>query len=419
MEELRLRSMENNQNFGFLSQKDRYIFRKPKALLNIGIIGTGTIGLEHIRVTALEERARVSALYDTDLEVLQYAAEYTFKNFGYTPQSCETLATFLNQELDAYIICTPNYQHLSTFNQIRHTGKPIYIEKPMAHTLAESCELYRLIQEHQSPVHIGLQYRYKPQYLELLRELRAADIGHPKHIQITEHRPPFLDKVNQWNKYNRFSGGTLIEKCCHYFNLMQLIAKAIPTKVSCQASQSHNFASFNEQTPADAIDSAQVMVEFENGLLASLSLCMFAPSFYEEVTVCTSKAKLKAQEEFNPILNTDLGCSLEILHAEAQISKKSNTSYGALIAASGHCGSTYKAHEIFIDSVFASQQCQGSTLPDRQEIEEVSPKQARASLEEAVWSIAIGQAAQVSAKEGKIISMREMLQDFDTAFLYA
>jgi hypothetical protein len=31
---------------------------------------------------------------------------------------------------------------------------------------------------------------------------------------------PFLDKVNQWNKFARFSGNTLVEKCCHYFDLL-------------------------------------------------------------------------------------------------------------------------------------------------------------------------------------------------------
>lgn len=37
--------------------------------------------------------------------------------------------------------------------------------------------------------------------------------------------------MNNWNRFNCKSGGTLVEKCCHFFDLMRLFAAANPVRV--------------------------------------------------------------------------------------------------------------------------------------------------------------------------------------------
>lgn len=37
--------------------------------------------------------------------------------------------------------------------------------------------------------------------------------------------------MNNWNRFNVNSGGTLVEKCCHFFDLMRLFAGANPIRV--------------------------------------------------------------------------------------------------------------------------------------------------------------------------------------------
>lgn len=41
----------------------------------------------------------------------------------------------------------------------------------------------------------------------------------------------FFYKVNNWNRFNVNTGGTLVEKCCHFFDLMRLFAGANPVRV--------------------------------------------------------------------------------------------------------------------------------------------------------------------------------------------
>ena len=55
--------------------------------------------------------------------------------------------------------------------------------------------------------------------------------GGVKMLSIREHRYPFLEKVKNWNRFNKYSGGTFVEKCCHFFDLMRLINKSNPIQI--------------------------------------------------------------------------------------------------------------------------------------------------------------------------------------------
>jgi myo-inositol 2-dehydrogenase/D-chiro-inositol 1-dehydrogenase len=49
------------------------------------------------------------------------------------------------------------------------------------------------------------------------------EVGDIKKVTIRENRYPFLSKVGEWNKDTEKSGDTLVEKCCHFFDLFRLI----------------------------------------------------------------------------------------------------------------------------------------------------------------------------------------------------
>lgn len=47
-------------------------------------------------------------------------------------------------------------------------------------------------------------------------------------------------QVGNWNRFNKNTGGTLVEKCCHFFDLMTLIIDSKPTRVMASGGQSVN-----------------------------------------------------------------------------------------------------------------------------------------------------------------------------------
>ncbi|GBL21726.1 hypothetical protein EMGBS4_17860 [Acidimicrobiaceae bacterium] len=51
---------------------------------------------------------------------------------------------------------------------------------------------------------------------------------------------PFLEKVDNWNRFSVNTGGTLVEKCCHFFDVMGLIAQSKAQRVFASGSQDVN-----------------------------------------------------------------------------------------------------------------------------------------------------------------------------------
>lgn len=231
-------------------------------------------------------------------------------------------------------------------------------------------------------------------YLEAIHEtLERKTLGDVKLIQITEHRLPFLDKVKQWNKFNQYSGGTLVEKCCHYFDLINLFAQSKPKKVYASGSMAVNFKNFEFQgEKSDILDNAVVSIEYENGVIGNFCLCMFAPQFYEEIVLCGDKGRLKAFENEDFLENNIPKSQIEIYLGENLPSRVIYPHYPSYIEKSGHQGSTYYEHVKFINSI---------------EKEETK----LATAKEGFWSIVIGYAAQESIKTGHPILIKNLLAE--------
>jgi predicted dehydrogenase len=146
-------------------------------------------------------------------------------------------------------------------------------------------------------VWVGLEYRYMPPVAALLDEVASGTVGRVHMVAVREHRFPFLAKVGDWNRFNRNTGGTLVEKCCHFFDLLTLVASGRPTRVLASGGQDVNHLDerYDGGRP-DILDNALVIVEYDNGVRASLDLCMFAEGSrnQEELSVVGDTGKVEA-----------------------------------------------------------------------------------------------------------------------------
>ena len=222
------------QFYGRDPRLDRYLFAAGQPKYKFNVIGSGNNGCEHIMVTLLEGRATVHGVYDPNPGSIA-KAKMTIQQFapGQELKVYESLVDACNDpEVDGLIISTPNYTHLNVLKVASKSGKHIFMEKPMATTVADAYEIVKIGNNYDPVLQIGLQYRYKAIYVEAIHEaLVRKSLGEIKMINILEHRFPFFDKVNQWNKFSKYSGGTLVEKCCHYFDMLNMFAQARPEVV--------------------------------------------------------------------------------------------------------------------------------------------------------------------------------------------
>lgn len=392
--EFKLRGFSLDPRFNYLEEEDKYLFAREAPKYKFNVIGCGLNGNEHIHVTMLEGRATIYGVYDENPGSVRMAQK-TFAAFnpGRELVVYESLeAACQEPEVDALIITTPNYTHLDVLKVAIQSGKHIFLEKPMATTIEDAKEILRLADNYPAVLQVGLQYRFKPMYVEAIHEaFERKSLGEIKMVNIVEHRVPFLDKVKQWNKFSRYSGGTLVEKCCHYFDLLNMFAQSRPVSVFATGSMAVNFRNFEYRgEKSDIIDNAIVSVVYENGVRASFNLCMFAPMFYEEISLCGDEGYLKAyeKEDFLPVPRPKT--HLEVLCGEATTSRFSTPCYPPYIQDSGHSGATYYEHVNFIENI------------------EGRPTNT-ATVEDGFWSVVVGVAGEMSVKTGSVIYIDDLL----------
>jgi predicted dehydrogenase len=251
------------------------------------------MGQEHIRNIALIEHAAVAAIYEPDAGMRAEAGALLPEAVQY-----DSLSALLGHAaLDALLIASPNHLHARQMEEIASIRPlPLLVEKPLFTQPHDRDLIDRLKRHYEQPIWVAMEYRYMPPIAAFLRELQAAT-GGVKMLTIREHRFPFLQKVGDWNRFNRNTGGTLVEKCCHFFDLMRFALQDEPVRVMASGAQdvNHLHEVYGGQN-SDIWDNAYVIVDFAKGTRAMLELCMFAEGsrYQEELVAVGPEGKIEA-----------------------------------------------------------------------------------------------------------------------------
>jgi myo-inositol 2-dehydrogenase / D-chiro-inositol 1-dehydrogenase len=269
--------------------------------LRYGVIGTGMMGVEHINNLLHLPGAAVTAISDPNSDSRDWAQlavgmETPLQRFT---SHHELLASGL---CDVVVVASPNHTHHDVLSDVLRTNHHVLIEKPLCTTVADCQQVIALADETaqlwpQRVVWMGLEYRYMPPTQAIVKEVRDGTVGRMHMVAIREHRFPFLVKVDNWNRFTRNTGGTLVEKCCHFFDLMNVLAGAAPVRVMASGGQSVNHLDerYGGEQP-DILDNAYVIVEYEGGARGMLDLCMFAEASKneQEISVVGDLGKVEA-----------------------------------------------------------------------------------------------------------------------------
>ena len=251
-----------------------------------GIIGCGMMGQEHLRNIALLPGASVTRIFEPDDTMAQ--GSLVLAPGAQRAASLEEVV--MSPDVDCLLIASPNFCHAEQLQAIAALRPlPLLLEKPACTTLEDAHALAELGRHYPAPIWVAMEYRYMPPVTRLAEEVHSqAHTGPVTMLTIREHRFPFLVKVGDWNRFNRYTGGTLVEKCCHFFDLMRHLTQSEPVRVYASASVAHNHRDerYPDGTP-DILDNAYVLVDFASGQRAMLELCMFAEGarYQEEISV--------------------------------------------------------------------------------------------------------------------------------------
>jgi myo-inositol 2-dehydrogenase / D-chiro-inositol 1-dehydrogenase len=227
-----------------------------------------------------------------------------------------------------------------------------------------------------------------PPAAAFVEQVHGGRVGTLRMLSIREHRFPFLVKVGDWNRFAANTGGTMVEKCCHFFDLMRLITRSEAVRVYCSGAMDVNHLDerYEGRTP-DIIDNSYTTVDFADGSRAMLDLSMFAEGAenQEEITAVGDAARLdclipEGSLVYSPRTGFMSPKRVERSHV--------GVDQHALDAGSHH-GATYYQHQKFLGAVRGE-----------------GPVEVTAH--DGLMAVAIGTAAEISAREKRVVTMNEL-----------
>jgi len=356
--------------------------------IKTGIIGMGMMGFAQLRncFSALPEYYEITCLCDNHEQNLKRSLDWCVQCGIEAAGYADWRKMLAQGDFELAVIVTPDFLHEEMAVECLKSGKHLRLEKPMATTLPGCARIMEAFEVHRPVVQVGFELRYANLTEKILHDL--PQLGRLKMIWCHEFRHPFLKKEGStpdWIICKELTGGTLLEKNCHHFDLFNMLANARPVSI---------YASGDNETiysDTDILDNAFVTIEYENGVRAMLSLCMFSP-------------EKKSQPNMYAL-------ELGLLGDNGRMEMRDDNLY------LWDRGAASEQHSIFLRSNFEAHT--DDILPSLVDLADCirNNRQPDANLRAGINSNLVALAAELSVEQSRIVSMKEMEQKHNLPFL--
>lgn len=152
-------------------------------MICFGIIGAGRIGKVHARTIAAAAGARVAAIADAVPE----AASTLAREVGAATATVEDILA--DRGIDAVLIATPTPTHADLIERAAAAGKAILCEKPVSLSVDRISECLAVVEKRRTPLMIGFNRRFDPNFAALEGRVRAGAIGEIEMVMVTSRDP--------------------------------------------------------------------------------------------------------------------------------------------------------------------------------------------------------------------------------------
>tara|TARA_Y100001960_G_scaffold96736_1_gene104180 strand:- start:331 stop:1473 length:1143 start_codon:yes stop_codon:yes gene_type:complete len=302
--------------------------------VKIGVVGLGN-RIAHVfyELKKINNKAELVAYVDPQ----PIGKNYAIKNNFFPTKNYLTLGEMIsNESLDLLMIGSPNHLHLEHIKEGLNAGLKIFAEKPIVVDENQTFELAKLIKEFGSnQILVGLVLRYS-QHARSVRDLLNKNlIGNVVSIEASEHIMPWHGGffMRNWRRKEKYSGGFILEKCCHDIDFYSMIVNSRPIKVasfggrnsfipenqpkeSIQEYTKYNLEGWEARkevfdSDADIVDHQVAIIEYENGATLAFHTNMRVPDEFRRFAVIGTngmvegdfvRGYLKAHDQKNNII---------------------------------------------------------------------------------------------------------------------
>lgn len=330
-------------------------------MINIAILGAGTMGRVHGNSYLNVENARVAAVFDFDeAKARRVAAVHNAKVYADFDEMIK------NEVIDVVDICLPTYLHKEFALGAMQMKKHVFCEKPIALSIHDANEMAGEAEKQKVKFSVGHVVRYFPAYSRAAQMISEGRIGVPKLIRTTRTGayPSFC--WDDWYSDRSLSGGTLLDLVIHDFDWIRYNFGDIERVYAKRASGGDS----------KKLDHCLVVLRLRNGAIAHVEGSWAYPR------------------------GSAFGTTFEVIGTKGQIEFSSRDS----VPVKKHILQDNSAQIVPDSPLFSNEEPYTAELQDFIN-SIVENREPNISAEHAVKALAISLAAMESAKTGKAVTL--------------
>jgi predicted dehydrogenase len=146
--------------------------------VRVGLIGCGGMGKGDLSTFFLNPEVECPIVCDPDDHQLAGAASLVEEKRGKRPETVKDFRRVVERaDVDAVIIATPDHWHALPSVLACQAGKDVYVEKPLALTIAEGRAMIEAAKRHDRVCQMGAQRLSSPTYREATDFVRSGQLG--------------------------------------------------------------------------------------------------------------------------------------------------------------------------------------------------------------------------------------------------
>ena len=170
-------------------------------------------------------RTELVAWADTNPGRLDFYDEFLTDHRAAVPLRYDPsrIATMISEQaVDTVVVTSPDYTHAAVIVACLRGGADVIVEKPLTIDAAGCTAIATAVRETGRRVTVTFNYRYSPRNSALKEVIASGDIGDVTSVNFewvldTVHG---ADYFRRWHREKEKSGGLLIHKASHHFDLV-------------------------------------------------------------------------------------------------------------------------------------------------------------------------------------------------------
>jgi predicted dehydrogenase len=236
--------------------------------LKVGVIGAGSMGMNHLRVLRDfdEDQVQLVGVADAHQPTLQQAARrFHVAGFSDYRQMVE------ETQPDLVAVVVPTHLHFEVAAYVLDQGINILLEKPMTSNTDEALSLVQLAQTRNAKLAVGHVERFNPAVIAVKRHLVAGDLGQVFHLH-ARRLGPFPPRIGDV--------GVTLDLATHDIDVMRYLVDAEVARVYAETQRRihHQFE-----------DLLLGILRFANNTIGMLDVNWLTPAKVRELSVTGEK----------------------------------------------------------------------------------------------------------------------------------